>query len=82
MYSEEITQFDPKTGAITKTTRKTRGLEQITTYGDDIKSTYTVDQKRGVCVEKLYQKETEMQDCTSVSFFESVFYSRMKPLVV
>ena len=63
MYSEEITQFDPKTGAITKTTRKTRGLEQITTYGDDIKSTYTVDQKRGVCVEKLYQKENGKYVC-------------------
>lgn len=63
MYSEETTEFNPKTGAITKTTRKTRGLEQITTYGDDIKSTYTVDKKRGVCVEKLYQKQNGKYVC-------------------
>ena len=59
----EKTYFKGKT--VITTTNKNGAIteQQITTYGDDIKSTYTVDKKRGVCVEKLYQKQNGKYVC-------------------
>lgn len=60
---QEITEFNPETGAITKTQKITRNTKQITTYSDDVKLTFTEDSNRGVYISKVYQKENGKYVC-------------------